>query len=133
MSVYLYLQKCYSTESTVRSLYCFYENVLSFGQTYKQAVLKVVPHLQFLDQKPLTAEAEKQGCLMSQSSLLRYLIEWKVHANTCMHVHTVHSAHTYVTVSMKTRKVCTSMCIEKNEFMYEIMHSTENIYRASNW
>ena len=49
------------------------DHILSIGQTYKQAVLKIVPHLQFLDQKPLTAEAAKQGCLMSQSSLLRYL------------------------------------------------------------
>ena len=59
---------------------------------------------------------------MSQSSLLRYLIEWKVHANTSTHVRTVHTAHKYVTVSMK---VCTSMCIEKNEIMSEIIHATE--------
>ena len=40
-------------------------------QNYQQAMLKVIPHLQFLDQRPLTAEAAKQGCLVSQSSLLR--------------------------------------------------------------
>ena len=37
-------------------------------------MLKVIPHLQFLDQRPLTAEAAKQGCLVSQSSLLRYVV-----------------------------------------------------------
>ena len=37
-------------------------------------MLKVIPHLQFLDQRPLTAEATKQGCLVSQSSLLRYVV-----------------------------------------------------------
>lgn len=36
-------------------------------------MLKVIPHLQFLDQVPLTAEAAKQGYLVSQSSLLRYV------------------------------------------------------------
>ena len=40
-------------------------------QNYQKAMLKVIPHLQFLDQRPLTAEAAKQGCLVSQSSLLR--------------------------------------------------------------
>ena len=43
-----------------------------FLQSYQLAMLKVIPHLQFLDQKPLTAEAAKQGYLVSQSSLLRY-------------------------------------------------------------
>lgn len=39
-------------------------------ESYQQAMLRVIPHLQFLDQKPLTAEAAKRGYLVSQSSLL---------------------------------------------------------------